>query len=854
MFKKLFFVFFIFFISCTMLKNKVYADELKLSEMSYEQQLAYLNENNIVIPEWLESSKEFPEFLTYIFLCLEYDINYPFNFNYNETRTFVLNIQNSYKLNKSLETAVNIFDDHFEQSRLLYNLVYDDGEWKDIPGDVPDHFEKYNCYDFVLDRLEEFNFYRTYDKSYKVLDIGMTTNENWTPNWTVSQTANLIIQDLMNLGYENIEYSTTLPININGKDLICCRYSSDDFHFMKYDQITNSWYHKVGQSPIFKYIGVIDDEDGWYKEWIYNGKIYGSNFSYNSSPIYITYDSNNLEISNYTDYDIDKSYTMCKVSNDSLNSYVCNDMIYELNVVDQGTYFFNITANNCYEVKFFDCIGREIEDGYYINNDYLYSNISISRYLEIGKLYLKVSPIDLNSTLDINIEIKSLNYTEVCIGTNNVTNYLFNNGSTLTGNFVFEPNECGMYKIEIKGCKDESLINFITQASINAYDDLYQTDCHINFTLNDIDYFASSDNTSLFVYFPDTKMYYINVIFDYIECDSVQLVISHDEMEFDLTNSLTETKFEELFSNNYIYGYYKKVYISHPCYVTLDCLSYEPVINDISIVVFKQSFDEISDSYYLNNIMINYITQDNRLPSFNIILEKGEYYFGYFNNEDCLNITFAMERNINQDININDTIIADPSLNQGYPIGTEVLYNNGECNNYTITEGFTRNLFITQSDDQLYPISRLEYYWFSSNENFATVTNFGTVLAQPVNEIQTVIIYAILKSDPSIVFKKTFNIINDTSLEQLNIYSTMSYSYSQNNGEIQIALNYNNSPYPYIQYYLWNVNTDESQQEISISIDYWGFITSTGYGSAIITGTYVLNPRVRLIIDLTITE
>ena len=67
-----------------------------------------------------------------------------------------------------------------------------------------------------------------------------------------------------------------------------------------------------------------------------------------------------------------------------------------------------------------------------------------------------------------------------------------------------------------------------------------------------------------------------------------------------------------------------------------------------------------------------------------------------------------------------------------------VLFNNGLCDNYTITEGFTRSIYLMVEDRLRDPMSRLEYEWYSSNESVVTVSSYGTVLARQV-EIDTTV-------------------------------------------------------------------------------------------------------------------
>ena len=219
-----------------------------------------------------------------------------------------------------------------------------------------------------------------------------------------------------------------------------------------------------------------------------------------------------------------------------------------------------------------------------------------------------------------------------------------------------------------------------------------------------------------------------------------------------------------------------------------------------------------------------------------------------------MQISYGLERVVDTEVDINGTLVSDPAMNQGYELGSEVNFNNSICNDYTITEGFTRNIYLMVEDRLLQPMSRLDYDWYSSNENVAIVTNYGTLLAKNVNANTEVTIYAILKEDPSVVYKRTFTILNDTSTESIEITCNMSYSYSSENGTYQLELDNSNSPFSIIQYYNWQVEVTSQDNELEVVLDYWGHVTSTGVGSATITGTYMFNSRVKVIINLIITE
>ncbi len=149
----------------------------------------------------------------------------------------------------------------------------------------------------------------------------------------------------------------------------------------------------------------------------------------------------------------------------------------------------------------------------------------------------------------------------------------------------------------------------------------------------------------------------------------------------------------------------------------------------------------------------------------------------------------------------------------------------------------------------LNPISRLEYDWYSSNESVAVVTDYGTVLGMPVTIDTEVTIYAILKDDPSVVYYRTFTILNDVEESLIEIELEMSYTYSTENGTYTLELNNTNCPFPMIQYYTWNIINESGE---NVVMNYWGEVTSSGECEVLIIGTYRLNPRVKLYITLII--
>ena len=113
-------------------------------------------------------------------------------------------------------------------------------------------------------------------------------------------------------------------------------------------------------------------------------------------------------------------------------------------------------------------------------------------------------------------------------------------------------------------------------------------------------------------------------------------------------------------------------------------------------------------------------------------------------------------------------------------------------------------------------------------------------IAQSVDVDTEVTIYAVLKEDPSVMYRKTFIILNDIKTYETNpldYYLTMIIE--AGNVE-QIDLSNLNVPIDMTQYYNWSRSS-------LLNIDYWGYMCAepTAQGMSFeVVGTYRLNPRV----------
>ena len=531
-----------------------------------------------------------------------------------------------------------------------------------------------------------------------------------------------------------------------------------------------------------------------------------------------------------------------------------SDMSLELNCGYNKLYMLSVECSKSYKFSTDSNILFKIYD---INKNCLISNNRfLTRFLSQGEYYLDVRYLtnDLEGTADIHCELTYSNSTTY------VSTDLVNDiSSTLhmkTGNkkhtvLKFVNQDPGFYKFKLTAGN----ITSYPSGAIKVYKDQSRTELLDRFETDMISYSASSNTNEneIYVYLPCNGTYYIDISLNSINYSSVTMEIEEVEVnELDYSSTLAAPTFNVLFENINKYSYFEKIIVDALSKIQIDVIASGTLNDYVPILLFKEEIDYDTTinnrEYYLDTIFIGEVNPIEYIPCYTFILEPGTYYIGYIDNTDKVFMNIALTRLVEYSDNMDSILVADPYYT-GYDLGTEVLFNYGECNTYTITEGFTRNIYLMVEDRLRDPMSRLEYEWYSSNESVATVSSYGTVLARQVEIDTTVTIFAVLKEDPSIVYFKEFTILNDEEEELIEIELDMSYSYSAENGTYQLELTNTNCPYPMIQYYDWNI---VNENEETVSINYWGQVTATNPCECLIIGTYKLNPRVKIIINLSI--
>ena len=848
---KIFFILSIFSFFTFLNYKQVHANSTNknILDMTFIEKKQFLEDNNIVIPSFFSEDEQLEEFLNYIFETLYFHKDFVFCINYSETNQFIEKIRELIIVrNLYSNSDILLQSDYRDIPELKNSLVYRNGEWVKSGGNYSDDFLNYNCYSFAIDRIDYMSeFLNPLNSGRYNFNIGELSGLEWEISYSIEDTLEIIVADLNKLGYKNIEISTTIPANINNKDLICYRSGTIDFHFMKYDKIEKCWFHKIGESAIMKYIGEFNNNVSWISEYSHSGKEYEAAVLYDSPIYYITYDSNDINLNCYTEQNYDNTLFY-------LND-IKNDYIYDIYVESSRDYFLIFDCNYSFKIYLYDAIGNIIyeQNSIFLNNSY---SININQNLIKGKYYLQLIPLEKVGEFPISSTFLVHNvscYSEVYYSDNDILNLIHDDFDSNTKHITLKyyntqgPN---FFEFKITGNIHDAMPLTYPENCIKVYTDKDQNNLLGENLIDDTDIICYSNRLN--IYLPSNGYYYIDINLNDFDYSSLKFyVLKSDITNFDISNNLETDKIATIFESVDEGSYFEKVMISHRCKIILDVITDESFEENIPILILRQQYLQTNSKYYLQTIFSDNLTINNNSPRYEIILDEGNYYFGFLNNISFINITYMIMRTINYESILQDNLVADP-YEIGYDLGSEVTFNSGSCDSYTITEGFTRNIYLLAEDKFSIPMSRLEYEWYSSNESVAVVSSYGTVLALPVEKNTQVVIYAILRIDPSIIYKKTFTILDDNDDDSIVISCEMSYSYSNENERYQLKLNSSNCPYPMVQYYDFEIFENTQVNEFNVELNYWGYVTATSIGNCLIIGTYRLNTRVKIYINLSI--
>lgn len=342
------------------------------------------------------------------------------------------------------------------------------------------------------------------------------------------------------------------------------------------------------------------------------------------------------------------------------------------------------------------------------------------------------------------------------------------------------------------------------------------------------------------VFLPTSGSYYIEINYDMTNVTKLELSISVINTSYNL-NIFDYNDSEEFITDFMINSTDKEAVkqftLSQATQFKVD-VSFDNTLTSGCRIILIKINSANSDELIVTKI--NQIITDDYSITTNLV--EGTYCIGYFGlSNDSIDLT--MTRNITS---YGSTVLVpdpDRATNCGSQITVEesniAVYNRSYRQN-SITEGFTRLIYL---DDNAPSTSRLDYYWYSSDEYVAKITDYGTVLAMPISTTQeSVKVMAVYKYDMSKCYIKEFVVKNDNDTYLTNpIDIDVSMSVTPNR-YTSIDLSEVDVPVNLLQYYTWSSTSD-------VHVDGWGRVYA--YNSALgktvdIVGTYQYNPKVKI--------
>ena len=539
---------------------------------------------------------------------------------------------------------------------------------------------------------------------------------------------------------------------------------------------------------------------------------------------------------------ITNSYTLSNYTaqvNDTITIDANSSKYYMINSNYNKYYEFMVDGTYGVDIKLFDENFNEI-----LVDDLKESNslVHIINQLQIGTYYLEIKN---NSSYTNSISIKIVSRTTIYLGCgdNDILVNTYNNIDEY--NFINSWG-AGFYKFTVDAIMSNDFIITYPNETLKIYDNNneYQEDKYIV-----EGYSQDAENLSganyLYMYLERDGYYYIHIDLPNLDYSDVILNIERVSVdEIDVGGRCDEEFIELLVNSNNMTEYAVGFSIDQTATFDLTATTSETYSGNITLVLFRKEYNSNTQSYYKTDILGDYLSIVNE----RLILEEGTYYIGFFGNTNNVSVTVTIDRIVVTSEIIDQVLVMDPSY--ALPYGTEVRHNGGILDGTTITEGFTRHVHF-QNIAGVPSVERKDYNFYSSNTSYATVSEFGTVFAKSVSQDCEVTITAVYKYNPAIIFTIDLVIKNDTTNTSKVIESTQTIKLSDFvDGKYKLLLYEQNSPYPWIQYFNWSIFVPCQETEILVTMDQYGFLTTSGTGSAILTGEYIINPNVTIVINI----
>ena len=501
---------------------------------------------------------------------------------------------------------------------------------------------------------------------------------------------------------------------------------------------------------------------------------------------------------------------------------------YLLDIECISSYLIKVVANNQIHMEIFDENFNILPFNLETQNSG--QTLLYNRSFPIGTYYLRIGLKDPTKVASVNLQLDSnLDFTPQYI--NVVHEYdIFEHMHNSTTQYIFENHADQIAKIVLDITNDNGEVVYPEGSIIIKDENKNIVNCFALLPNYNKPAISSMGQNSIIAYLEAGVDYTIEVNYSpdnattgYV---SIQFV---DQINYDV------------FDSNYIDLYdnvtpsvdnLKSIQVNQSGKYQIDAKLTALGDEEIQFVILTAERDQNDNlQYVIVSSMSMGIANDTFSYSSNM-LDSKKYLIGFLGADLEGTVEVTLKRLIE---NENATFITDPDVYT--PCGTEVTINGGIRRGNRITEGFNRLAYFENAPS----LSRLDYYWYSSNEDLLTVSIYGTIQALSVMENQEVTIMAVYKYDMSKVFRKTFQVLNDgkIGLQMIEYNVTL-----QKNGLWSVAPD-ENWPSPIIQNYNWYTNNDD----VAI-VNIWGIINAIDSGEATIYGDYKYNYRFMIAVNV----
>lgn len=529
--------------------------------------------------------------------------------------------------------------------------------------------------------------------------------------------------------------------------------------------------------------------------------------------------------------DYDEEITMECVMNEfsDLDMYLENETkLYKLDVKCKGDYHIQASGIDNVILELFDSDLKPINRSFNVSSEDFIT--TFDGVIKEGIYYIRARYDDFTKTGEINLNVSSNNeFYDIPIDyldDVDVLKHMHNSKAQFIYNDAFNR------LVEIKLNVNQDV--YLKEGSITITNENGDIISKFNEEINDLAY-SKEGQKSIIVYLSKNTDYIINIDLTSQNIDNAILSIDMlDRFDFNPFENVNHTFLDTNYSiGDYIVNAYTTQYGKYGIKLEYDGNE----LCDATMVIIKKTIESnyqpiYSIQHYDLGMSILEFNEETLEFTYN---PDCTYYVGIFGGDILENIHLEFYRKIT---NTQNLIITDPS--SGYECGSEVTLNNGLYLGNTLTEGYTRCLFFENGAPSN---SRLDYYWYSSDNEILDVSIYGTVLGYNVNIDRQVCINAVYKYNTSIVYQ-IYLVVKD---EEIQTPKYIEYDLELNVGDIyQISADYR-WPSTTIQNFTWTTS-DSSVALVSI----WGTIRAQKTGTVIVQGHYLLNERYYIILRINV--